>query len=358
MKKLFHTNVLVLTFLTLSVFFVSCNRKAKITKTVALTAISEEIKEVPVFRESIVFITGHDSEHSNYYSSAKKYFEEKQFEVVTEALSLQEIIIWLNSNYDNRLYSEIHIVSENNPWKGMHLETVIKGKIVNENTLREVLINDELPKLKNGIVEETNVIFHSSALATKVNLVNALKHVFSTNVSPKITTTQYYTLFGGKFSEYYLAKPYYGFYPTANSPGNVDLSKELAKSYPEEKDIDWLETLYNESERYVGEAFTIKFNIPILWEIDFSDSDTELPTLKSQEQIMDWIEADEETSNKFSQYNIPLEKFRWKSYKKGDKLIIKGTTTVLCILKPLIKPYGDLEHVKPEIDNLRLFSVE
>ena len=55
--------------------------------------------------------------------------------------SLQEIIAWLNNNYDERLYSNIHIVSENNPWKGMHLETTINGEIVNENTLKNALLN-------------------------------------------------------------------------------------------------------------------------------------------------------------------------------------------------------------------------
>lgn len=356
MKKIVNTKVIAIFLLAVSISFTGCNRKKKPTAINTPTVLAEEVKEVPVYRESIVFITGVDSEHSNYYTSAKMYFEEKQFEVVTEAFSLQEIIAWLNNNYDDRLYSNIHIVSENNPWKGMQLETTINGGIVNERTLRNTLINDELPKLEKGITEETNVVFHAPALANQVNLMQGLKNVFSTNKQPNIVATPYYTVFGGEFSKYHLEKPYYGFYPTAHSPGKVDLSKEFAKKYPNE-DIDWLETLYNESERYVGEAYTTKFNFPIKMEVDFTDSDNVMPTFTSQEAIMDFIEADETLLNEFKSYQIPIEKFRWKTAVKDNKLIVSGITTVVCVLKPLIKPYGDLQHVEPEIDNLRLYTI-
>jgi len=356
MKKIVNTKVIAIVLLAVSISFTSCNRKKKPTAINTPTVLAEEVKEVPVYRESIVFITGVDSEHSNYYTSAKMYFEEKQFEVVTEAFSLQEIIAWLNNNYDDRLYSNIHIVSENNPWKGMQLETTINGEIVNENTLKNALLNNKLPKLEKGIAEDTNIIFHTPALSSELNLIQGLKNVFSTSKQPNIVATPYYTIFGGKFSKYHLAKPYYGFYLTAHSPGKVDLSKEFARKYPNE-DIDWLETLYNESERYVGDPFTTQFNLPIKMEVDYTNSDNGVPTLISQDAIMDFIEADETLLNEFKSYNIPIEKFRWKTFVKGDTLIIKGITTVLCVLKPLIKPYGDLQHIEPEIDNLRLYKV-
>ncbi|WP_347175277.1 hypothetical protein [Polaribacter uvawellassae] len=356
MKKIVNTKVIAIVLLALSISFTSCNRKKKTTATITPTVLAEEIREVPIYREAIVFITGVDSEHSNYYTSAKMYFEEKQFEVITEAFSLQEIISWLNNNYDDRLYSDIHIVSENNPWKGMHLETAINGEIVNENTLRNALLNNELPKVEKGIADDTNVVFHVPALANNTNLIEAMKTVFSSNKQPNIVATPFYTVFGGEFSKYHLAKPFYGFYPTAHSPGKVDLSKAFAKKYPQE-DIDWLETLYNESERYVGDPFTTQFNLPIKIEVDYTDSDNGIPTLTSQDAIMDFIEADENLLNEFKSYNIPIEKFRWKTVEKEDKLIIKGITTVLCVLKPIIKPYGDLQHVEPEIDNLRLYNV-
>ena len=78
----------------------------------------------------------------------------------------------------------------------------------------------------------------------------------------------------------------------------------------------------------------------------------------SPKEIMDWIEQDEKLMKVLSSYNIPLEKFRWRSIVKGNKLIIKGKTTVLCVLKPLIKPYGDLQHVEPDTNNLRLYAIK
>jgi len=357
MKKIVNTKVIAIVLLVFSISFTSCNRKKKTTLITSPTILAEEVNEIPTYREEVVFITGTDTEHSNYYTSAKMYFEEKQFEVITEAYSLQEIVSWLNNNYDERLYSNIHIVSKNNPWKGMNLETTINGEIVNEKTLRDALINDDIPKLEQGIADDTNIIFHSPTLGNEVNLIQGLKNVFSTNKQPNIISTPFSTVFGSEFSKYYLAKPYYGFYPTAHSPGKVDLSKMFAKTFPNEKDIDWLETLYNESERYVGEAYTTQFNLPIKMELDFTDSDNDVPSLKTQESIMDFIEGNESLTNEFNTYNIPIEKFRWRASLKDGKLTVKGITTVLCVLKPIIKPYGDLQHVEPEIDNLRLFNI-
>ena len=93
------------------------------------------------------------------------------------------------------------------------------------------------------------------------------------------------------------------------------------------------------------------------FEFDYTNSDNEMPKFKSAEAIMDWIEQDEELSKMMSKYNIPLEKFRWRSTVRGNKLIIKGKVTVLCVLKPLIKPYGDLQHIEPDTENLRLYAM-
>jgi uncharacterized lipoprotein YajG len=117
MKKIVNTKAIAIVLLAFSISFTSCNGKKKTAQTTAPTILAEEVQEIPTYREEVVFITGKDSDHSNYYESAKTYFEEKQFEVVTEAYSLEEIISWLNNNYDERLYSNIHIVSENNPYK-------------------------------------------------------------------------------------------------------------------------------------------------------------------------------------------------------------------------------------------------
>lgn len=358
MKNTLKRAGLVMILLLLIGQFTSCKKAVK-KVTISdntITAIAEE--EPIVLREPIVFITGVDKGGTDFYKSARQYFIEKEFEVIDDAYSIEEIINWLNRNYDERLYGEIHIVSHSNPWKGMSLETVIKGERTTVESLKKNAIEGSLPTLQKVISSDAKIVLHSCGIGENIGLLKMIKNVFTADTAPSIIASPYYTVFGTAFSSHYLAKPYYGFYPTANSPGKVDLSKEFAKKYPQEKDIDWLETLYNDAERYVGEAYTYKFNIPVEWEIDFSNSDEGAPTFKMQEEIMDWISEDENLSKEISNYNIPLEKFRWKSSVKGNKLIIKGKTTVVCILKPIIKPYGDLEHVAPEIDNLRLYTIE
>lgn len=348
----------VMTLLLLIGTFTSCDKTVTKTEIADNVITTKTLIENAVIREPLVFITGVDKGDNDFYKSARQYFIEKEYEVVDDAFSLEEIIKWLNNNFDNRLYGEIHIVSHSNPWKGMSLETVIKGDRITVASLQKNAIESNIPTLKNVIASEAKVVFHSCGLGENKALLKLFKSIFTTNNSPQIIASPYYTIFGKEFSSHYLAKPYYNFYPTAHSPGKVDLSKEFAKKYPNEKDIDWLETLYNDVERYVGEAYNFKFNIPVEWVVDFNDSDETAPKFKSQEAIMDWISENEELSKEFSNYRIPLEKFRWKSYVKDGQLIIKGKTSVVCILKPIIKPYGDLEHVEPEIDNLRLYNVE
>lgn len=357
MKKALNFQFLTMVLLTFSLAFIGCETKKNDTKKVATTYVTtEQTNVIPTYREPLVFITG--KERDSFYINAKKYYENKQFEVVTEAFSLQEIIDWLNNNFDERLYTDIYIVSKSNPWKGLDMEASINSGNLTLKSLRNALIDGKLPKLTNGITDETSFIFDASTLADNTELLETLKAALSsTNINPTIIATPFYNIYGGAFSDHNLAKPYFGFYPTAQSPGKTDLSKEFAKKYPNEKEINWYDALNNESERYVGEAYTIQYNFPVQWEFSYN-GDEEVPYFEDAEEIMTWIRDNEELYNEIKAFNIPLEKFRWDSKTKSNKLIIKGITTVLCVLKPLIKPYGDLQHIEPEIDNLRLYTVQ
>jgi hypothetical protein len=147
------------------------------------------------------------------------------------------------------------------------------------------------------------------------------------------------------------------FYPTANSPGKIDLSKEIAKKYPEEKDIDWYDALNNEKERYIGEAYTNQFSIPVKFELDYHNSDDEVPSFENQEEIIQFIQLKESLYADFVKLQIPLNKFRWTYTIKNSSLTISGNTTGLIVLKPLIKPYGELQHIEPDTNNKRLYAM-
>jgi hypothetical protein len=188
--------------------------------------------------------------------------------------------------------------------------------------------------------------------------MSAFRDAFCAHELPNVVASPYFSIFDGEFSNHYLAKPHYVFYPTAHSPGRVDLSKEIAKNYPDEKDINWYEAIQNEEERFVGEAYTTQFLIPLKFELDYHNSDNEIPTFESQEELMDFIEQEEVLYAEVEQLKIPIEKYRWTYRMKNSTLIITGKSTGLVVLKPLIKPYGELEYIQPDTNNKRLYAMK
>jgi len=342
--------------------FVSCNKTKKTSAIHKQTSVTinnqSNTEEEAELRKPIVFITGYDKGDNTFYANSRSYFQEKKYQIVEDAYSLEEIIRWMNQNATTKPYGDVHIVSHSNPWKGMSLETVVKGERITTETLRKNITQGTIPKLKNVVSKNTKIIFHSCGLGENTQLMQTLKEAFVADKTPSVIASPYYNVFGGQFSNHYLAQPYYVFYPTAHSTGKLDLSKEIAKKYPEEVDIDWYDALNNEEERYVGEAYTFQFNIPVKWVFDYHNSDNPIPTFTMQEEIMDWIADNEDLAKEMGNYNIPLEKFRWTYSVKNSKLTIKGKTTVLCVLKPLIKPYGDLKHIEPDTNNKRLFAMK
>ncbi|MCI2228358.1 hypothetical protein MC378_04200 [Polaribacter sp. MSW13] len=359
MNTLLKKSVFVVGIIVATSSFISCDKSKGESVVIAdnTTSINEKTSEV-VTRKPIVFIAGFDKGNETFYSNARTYFQEKKYQVIDGQYSLEEIILWMNKNANQNPYGEVHIVNKSNPYKGMNLETIVNGEKITAETLRKNITQGNLPTLNNVVNNNSKIIFHASGLVENTALINTLKDAFCAENLPKVVASPYYTIFGGKFSNHYLAQPYYVFYPTANSPGKMDLSKEIAKKYPEEKDIDWFEALNNEEERYVGEAFTTQFSIPIKWEFDYHNSDDEIPTFTTQEEVMDWIEQNEELTTEIAKHNIPLEKYRWNWSIKNSKLTIRGRTTGLCVLKPLIKPYGDLKHIEPDTSNKRLYAMK
>jgi hypothetical protein len=363
MRIFLKKTVFVFTVLLATSAFVSCdslatkNKKAPLIVAEFVTPILEDIKEI-IYQKPIVFIAGFDKGTETFYGNARNYFEEKGLKIIEGQYSLEEIIVWLNAHGNLQPFSEIHIVNKSNPYTGMHLETVVRGDKITPGTLRRTIAQGTLPKLKSAVNNNTKIIFHAAGLLENKALLETLKDAFRAKENPKVLASPYHTIFGGKFSNHYLAKPYYIFYPTAHSPGKTDLSKEIAKKYPEEKDIDWYNALSNGEERYIGEAYTTQFTIPIKWEFDYYNSDTEMPNFTSAEEIMDWIETKDELLSELEKCNIAVEKFRWNWSVKGDLLVIRGRTSGLCVLKPLIKPYGDLKHVEPDTSNKRLYATK
>ena len=361
MNTIFRKSVLASTIIIASSIFVSCDNssatKEKIETPIALET-NYNLKEEVITRKPIVFITGFDKGFENYYENARSYFEDKNYDIVEDQYSVEEIINWLNRNESENPYGEIHIVNKSNPFKGLTIETLVNGGKVTTETLRKNITKGTLPILNESVNANSKIIFHANGLGENKDLMKTFQDAFCADDAPSVLASPYYSIFDGDFSKHYLAKPFYVFYPTANSPGKVDLSKEIDKKYSEEKDIDWYDALNNFEERFVGEAYSTQYNIPIKFELDYHNSDDEIPTFESQEEIMDFIEQQEELYVQVEQLNIPIEKFRWDYTLKNSTLTIKGMSTALVVLKPLIKPYGELEYINPDTNNKRLYAMK
>tara|TARA_R110001592_G_scaffold63542_3_gene194508 strand:- start:718 stop:1809 length:1092 start_codon:yes stop_codon:yes gene_type:complete len=362
MNKVFRKSVFAAAIILTSSVFINCDRTSTIKKNETATSViqsnlNSNVLEEVITRKPLVFITGFDKGDETYYNNARAYFKEQEFEIVEDQYSLEEVINWLNKNEAENPYGEIHIVNKSNPYIGMTLETIIKGEKVTAESVRKNITKGNLPTLKESVNANSKIIFHANGLGENIELMNAFKDAFCSNELPNVIASSYFSIFDGEFTKHYLAKPFYVFYPTANSPGKIDLSKEIARKYPQEKDIDWYDALNNEKERYIGEAYTTQFSIPVKFELDYHNSDDEVPSFENQEEIIQFIQLKESLYADFVKLQIPLNKFRWTYTIKNSSLTISGNTTGLTVLKPLIKPYGELQHIEPDTNNKRLYAM-
>ncbi len=286
-----------------------------------------------VLLRPIVFIAGFDEDDNTYYANATLHFKEKGFQIVEGLYSLEEILNHLNLQQRGKLYSEIHIVSHSNPWRGMSLKTEKEGERLTAESLKNYIVKNN-KTTQDGITDKTKIIFHSCGLGENKALLSQLKKVFSAQAEPRVIASPYFNIFGGKYASHYLAKPYYVFYPTGHSKGPLALSQEMTALNPD-KNINWQEALTTREEPALGEVYSYRFNIPVEWEIEFTNT-SEIPNLETPDDIMDFIAEDEGMATTLYEMKISLEKYRWTSKIRGNILKISGKTTALCVLEPVM----------------------
>lgn len=325
-------------------------------------------------KASVVFIAGYDEGNNTYYTHAKNYFLGKHMQMVDTLSSLDEIIDWINFSGNTNVdcnantekdgaahtgsqteFDEIHIVSHSNAWSGMSLKTTKTGERITLKTLRAAKKANAISAVRNGITGDTKIIIHSCGLGENHTLLQEVKTAFTAASAPSVYATTFFNVFGGKFAPHYLAKPYYGFYPTAESPGPMQLAKEFKAAYPETK-IDWFTALKTRREASLGEAYTYSFNIPVDWEFTFEKT-ADIPNFENRDALMDWISESPEMAELLLELTVPLEKYRWRSEIQGKKLLIKGKTTVLCVLAPLLQGRDMNEYRIPAIEDLELYQI-
>ena len=342
----------ILVLLSFLIIIIGCKKPFSQTPEMALALPLE----TEITKESVVFIAGFDQGDNAYYSKAKQYFEGKKMQVIDSLFSMDEILTYINKKGENRMYfEEIHIVSHSNAWLGMSLKTNKNGERITLKTLQNFKKEKQTTIVQNGITKETKIIFHSCGLGENRALLQELKNTFTAVQTPKVYASTFFNVFGGKFAEHYLAKPYYVFYPTAESKGPAQLSKEFKSAYPETQ-IDWFTAMKTRNEAAYGEAYSFKFNIPVNWEFTF-DKSSDIPELKDADAIMDWISESQEMAKVLFELNIPIEKYRWRTKIQGNKLLIKGKTTVLCVLAPILQANDKGEYQKPRVEDPQLYQI-
>lgn len=348
----------LLTILVFFTLFLAC-KKAALYKdditTLQTPVISNTTEDFWVDATSsatneVVFIAGFDEDDNTYYANAAKHFNDKNIPVIHGLNAISQIIAYLNTS--SITYHKVHIVSHSNAWRGMALLTTAKGQRITATVLQESLATGAFPLLKTTKVPQA-VIFHSCGLGAHKQLVSLLKASFTNQKAPTVFASSYFNIFGGKFSSHYLAQPYYVFYPTAQSPGPLALSKEIATTYPSQQQ-DWLTHLKTREETTLGNPYSYKFNIPLVWEVAFNNKE-EIPVLKDKEAIMDFIITQDALARELFKLSIPIEKFRWSTYVQQNKLVIKGKTTALCVLAPVMQAQKKLAYATPQITNPDLY---
>lgn len=301
---------------------------------------------------SLVFIAGYDEEGSNYYRQAATYFKNKNLKVIEGLYSLEEILDWLKK-YENNL-SEIHIVNHSNAWRGMALKTTKEGERITHETLAKAIEKKQLPAVPKTISSTTKIIFHSCGLGTNTMLLSQLQNVFSNNARPQVIASPHFNVFGGKYASHYLATPYYVFYPTAHSPGPLMLSQEMEVRYPNEN-IDWFTALKTREETALGAPYSYRFNVPVDWTFEFEAAD-DIPALEDKAALLDFIKEDPKLIQAILDTGIPISKFRWLAHSNGKTLHIKGKTTVLSVLKPIMNAQDSGAYLFPEVSNATIYT--
>jgi len=305
--------------------------------------------------EKVVFIAGFDQGKNRYYDNAMQYFQQQNIKIVTDKYALSEIVTWLNTNAKNKQsFTEIHIVSHSNAWLGMSIKTTPQGERITMETLQEDVNKNRIKILEQVITKDTKIVFHACGLGANMPLLEQLKNVFTNGEVPQVYASTYFNVFGGKYAGHYLAKPYYAYYPTAQSPGPQGMAAQFKKHYPNEK-INWFNAIKTRNENTLGGVYSYKFNVPIEWDITF-DSKEDIPVLDDKEAIMDWIAEAPEFAETLYKLMIPMEQFRWKTSIQGTTLRIRGKTTVLCVLQPLLEPDDSTEYRKANLDDAFLYQ--
>lgn len=310
--------------------------------------------------QDVTFILGKDENKGNpYYQQAITYYrthpEEGTEQIVTHCQSLLEVRNYLEAYWDGKQpWGTINMVVHSNEWFGMGVPIVPGGYRSTPGSLQQALDSTWIQPLDDVIVDsKTEVVIYGCGLGQNQEILNLVSQVLGgTGIDqerPIVRSSKYFVLYQSDEhnpfnSRKFLAQYWYAFYRTGYRPGDIRLSKQLTERYPNSK-IDWRDALSRTEPTDAALPYNYVFSLPLNWTVTYA-SEKERPILDTKVKQQQWLLEQPELQEAIAEFGVPMDKFRWQfetldyTFKDGvtePAIHVKGKTTILCILKPLVE---------------------
>jgi len=319
-----------------------------------------ELVQKNAHRHNITFIMGEDTDPENpYYTQAENYYrshpEVRTEWMVTHLRSLKEVRDYLTEHAQGK-WGIINLVVHSNEWTGMSVSVLPEGVRATSESIYAAIDEGHFPPLPSDIADErTELQLHACALGKNEDLLDAISTAFGGESagSPKVRSTkkfiQYIKTENG--TQRYLNEYWHTAFKTDYRPHNIRLTKDLEEKYPYAP-VYFYEALKRTQPRFAGDSYHYSFSVPVNWVVTFPTK-ADRPKLDTDEAKEAFLQNQIELLEQVAELGIAPEKFNWQ-YEYIDHtlegesaesaILIKGKTSILCILKSLTEP-----QVKPTI---------
>jgi hypothetical protein len=319
---------------------------------------TDTLYQEEVDRQSITFILGEDKDTRNpYYAEAAKYYrnnaEGKTTYMIDNCRSLTEVRDFLvkHAPTNNMPWGKINLVSHGDQWLGLSVKVTPDSRRTTLDRLNEFIETGTFLPLPDSIIDsETEIDIHACGIGNNTNFVETFSNVFrSESYVPQITAPRLFEFYSSKTGENgefitnsYMANVWMITYKRDEQPGNIKICNLLHEKYPD-TEIDWQDALSRELPRYDGDTYSYSFNIPVNMVVNISNPDS-IPSFNTSDEKLQWINQQSDIIYTLSKIQIPAENFSWdlkkgfvkdKTGKRTVAISVKGSCTILCILRPI-----------------------
>lgn len=301
---------------------------------------------------TITYIMGEDKEDQSFYTLAKRFFLNDSVartdQMVYHIRSMEELINHLNAMEINKPLDRIELVTHGNVWSGLSAKILDGGERSYPKDLLKAKLKDKLPSLLPGVVDrKTDINLWGCGIGRNPIMNIALDKIFTdtSGVRPRVRASEDFVVFRdvpGRLAPVKLAASYWPyFFKRGYRPSESLIREKLNENYPEAK-VNWEEAMSRQTSENDTASFVNSFHVPVSWTVIY-DNKADRPSVKSDNEKMDWIRSQKGLMKKIEDLSIPIKDYNWTVNKiihtntQGEKVpAIKaiGMSTVLCVVKP------------------------